>query len=362
MLNTLVFHKLYWMPVSRPLSVSEAKRTAYLVGLSLAVPCLLTIWAFRTEDPFTRYLYPLFAVLCAAWALRLWKENPFEAIEQEVTIGAGLFFCSKFLYDLYLLHTDPNHWRDLEGTVWGLAYVMVLVYMVVSPRLGLGIGLGMVGFTAVASLTKIGFDLAQGTLSPDSLYLLRNEIHLLLMAVLLYIISTIKDRLALMHRQVQEMHLLARTDPLTGLPNRLALSERLEAALEQPFGTYVALLDVDHFKRVNDQFGHSQGDKVLQEVAHRLRSRMRRKDDLLGRWGGEEFLIVMQGDSQLDIVQAVERLREEIAIWPFERVGAVSASFGVAEGIEGDSLTTILERADKALYRAKRSGRNRVEI
>ncbi len=350
------------MLVPRLFSVSEVKRTAYLGGLILAVPCLLAIWGFRLEDPFIRYLYPLFAILCASWALRLWKLTQLEIIEKEVTLAAGLLFGSKFLYDLFFFPQLSTHLNDLESTVWGLAYVMVLVYMLLSPRRGLWVSLGIVGFSFFAASFKIGLGLAKGLLIPETAMLMRNEIHLLMMAGLLYVISTVKDRLAIMNRQVQEMQVLARTDPLTGLPNRLALSERLEAALDEPDGTYVALLDVDHFKRINDQYGHAQGDMVLREVGQRLRSRMRRKDDLLGRWGGEEFLLVMEGESQEDIIQAVDRLREEIALWPFERVGAVSASFGIAEGVVGDSLATLLERADQALYRAKRSGRNRVEM
>ena len=121
------------------------------------------------------------------------------------------------------------------------------------------------------------------------------------------------------------------------------------------------LLDLDHFKQINDRYGHATGDEVLQEVGRRLRASLR-KSDVLGRWGGEEFLIVMRGESQQDVLQALERLREDIAFWPFETVGAVSASFGVAEGHVGDSVNSLLERADRALYQAKRLGRNRVEI
>lgn len=157
------------------------------------------------------------------------------------------------------------------------------------------------------------------------------------------------------------MHALARTDPLTGLPNRLALSEKLEEASHRIHGLYVVLLDIDRFKQINDRFGHISGDEVLKEVGRRLRASMR-KHDALGRWGGEEFMIIMRGENQQDVLAAVERLREDIAFWPFEKVGTVSASFGVAEGHMGDGIHALVERADRALYEAKRLGRNRVEV
>jgi diguanylate cyclase (GGDEF)-like protein len=217
------------------------------------------------------------------------------------------------------------------------------------------------GFTLLVGLARFLPDLPQGTLRAEWIDFLRSEIRLAAMLGLLYILATVKDRLLVANQQAERMEVLARTDVLTGLPNRLALSEHLEEAISSPHDLYVVLMDIDHFKNINDQYGHAVGDRVLQEVAKRLRERMR-KNDVLGRWGGEELLVLMRGDNTEDIVQAVERLREEIALWPFVSVGMVSASFGIAQGIEGDNPHTLLNRADMALYRAKHSGRNRVEI
>ena len=119
------------------------------------------------------------------------------------------------------------------------------------------------------------------------------------------------------------------------------------------------MFDLDNFKEVNDTYGHDAGDTVLKEVARIVRGLVR-SPDLLGRWGGEEFLIVAP---QTDSAQArglAERLQQAIAAHPFERVGSITASFGVAEYRPPESADTWLKRADEALYSAKQDGRNQV--
>ena len=345
----------------RPGSVGETKRIAYLGGMVLAIPSFLLVGWLHFQDPFVRYFYPLFIAVCVAWTWRLWRGARVEPIEREVIVGVGAFFGLKFAYSFLLVPNLEAQWDEVESSYWALAYVMVLVYITFSPRRGLLMGVAIVGATLAVGLLGLGADVARGQSQPEFLAFLRSEIRLLAMAGLLYILAAAKDRLVQMNLQVQEMHILARTDPLTGLPNRLALSEHLEAQVHQIQDLYVVILDLDHFKQINDQHGHPMGDEVLKEVGQRLRTSLR-KSDVLGRWGGEEFLIVMRGENQQDVLQALERLREDIAFWPFETVGAVSASFGVAEGHVGDSANNLLERADRALYQAKRLGRNRVEI
>jgi len=242
-----------------------------------------------------------------------------------------------------------------------MAFVMILIYIAFDARRGLVYSLTLSVVILILGLLRLGGELVLGRHQSEFLAFVHSEVRLLAMAGLLYALAVVKDQLADAHQRVEQMHSLARTDPLTGLPNRLALSELLEEAVRSIHGLYVVLLDIDRFKQINDRFGHIVGDEVLKEVGRRLRTSMR-KHDTLGRWGGEEFLIIMRADNQYDALAAVERLREDICFWPFENVGTVSASFGVAEGHIGDNGHTLVERADKALYQAKRLGRNRVEI
>jgi diguanylate cyclase (GGDEF)-like protein len=298
--------------------------------------------------------------MCAGWAWRLYRLANLARIEREAIATTTVFFTLKFAYYLFWGSLEHN-WVEIESTYWVMAFVMVLAYIVLDARMGLVYSLVLAAVTLALGLLRLGGEVALGEHRAEFLAFMRAQMRLFAMAGLLYALATVKDQLAHAHQQVEQMHTLARTDPLTGLPNRLALSEHLEEQSHQPHGLYVVLLDLDHFKQINDRYGHTVGDGVLKEVGRRLRSSLR-KGDMLGRWGGEEFMMVMRGDSQHDILAAVERLREDIAFWPFDGVGAVSASFGIAEGHMGDSIHSLLDRADKALYQAKHLGRNRVEL
>ncbi len=165
---------------------------------------------------------------------------------------------------------------------------------------------------------------------------------------------------------------LARTDALTGLLNRAAWHEEagtLHRLVQRQAGALtLVMLDLDHFKRINDSHGHAAGDAVLREVGRLLRSELR-TTDRVGRIGGEEFAIAMPFTTAQAAASRIERLRERIAAQPVahgtqggQRI-AVTVSGGVAPWREGDrTLEAALRRADAALYRAKASGRNRVLV
>jgi diguanylate cyclase (GGDEF)-like protein len=171
---------------------------------------------------------------------------------------------------------------------------------------------------------------------------------------------------ALLYCQVQ---LLASTDPLTGLHNRRTFfelsAERFAAAVRGDAPTAAIMLDIDHFKRVNDTHGHAVGDDVIKEVAARLRGVLRR-DDLLGRYGGEEFVLLLPGTSAADAAYLAERLRHTVADTPIAtRTGPlqVTVSVGATQLQAADSIVEdALARADEALYRAKQGGRNQVVV
>lgn len=155
-------------------------------------------------------------------------------------------------------------------------------------------------------------------------------------------------------------------DPLTGLLTRAALDEHMPGLLqrcqERSWPVSAVLMDLDHFKQINDTRGHTVGDTVLQRCGEIVSATIR-ADDLGVRFGGEEFLIIFPGARRLHARLLAERIREAVGAEPFPQVGAmqVTASFGVAEKGRLESVTEWLERADQALYRAKDRGRNRSE-
>ena len=181
-------------------------------------------------------------------------------------------------------------------------------------------------------------------------------------------------RIVELHRQLAAKNLLleelARTDPLTGLPNRRAIEDwatrQLSGAARYGFSFLVVLADLDHFKSVNDTHGHDAGDRVLKKFAEILKANSRRSD-ICGRIGGEEFLFILTHTTQENARIVIERIRAELEATKFDFDGGiltVTASFGLAgfEGTQTADFNRLVAQADVALYAAKRTGRNRIEI
>ncbi|AJO75826.1 GGDEF domain-containing protein [Pseudomonas sp. MRSN 12121] len=188
-------------------------------------------------------------------------------------------------------------------------------------------------------------------------------------------LQSLAERVSSMEQEAQgyrehleEQRQKALIDPLTGLPNRAAWGERLEqevAQWQQHGNTLLlAMLDLDHFKAINDNYGHLAGDKVLKIIASVLRKRLR-GSDFIARFGGEEFVLMMPNTSWPVGARLAETLRAAIEACPFhfkgERV-TITMSIGMSAFKPGDHSDLVLKRADQALYRAKNSGRNRVEL
>lgn len=161
-----------------------------------------------------------------------------------------------------------------------------------------------------------------------------------------------------------ELEILAVTDKLTGLANRRKLDQVLDEELMRArrYGVElsVAIMDIDFFKRINDDHGHAAGDLVLEALARILRQSTR-DVDLVARMGGEEFVVVCRHTSLENCRLVAEKIRVAIEAHGFSGIGPVTASFGVAAFEEDDSIASLLGRADAAAYRAKARGRNRVE-
>jgi len=156
---------------------------------------------------------------------------------------------------------------------------------------------------------------------------------------------------------------IARLDPLTGAYNRRYLTVKLQeevdraARTKRPFS--LVMLDIDHFKQINDRFGHHAGDTALKALVEMIKKRIR-KIDAVARWGGEEFLILLPETSGANAAALAEELCGTLYREDIPEVGQMTASFGVAAYREGDSIDSLVNRADDQMYRAKRNGRNRV--
>ena len=179
-------------------------------------------------------------------------------------------------------------------------------------------------------------------------------------------INTLQQQTSVYKKKLAEQAIQSRTDPLTRLPNRQAYNERLEAAFikfkENGDLLAVAVVDIDHFKSINDRFGHAAGDKTLQVVSKFLKQSLS-ENDFIARWGGEEFVMLLPQAQMADIDKKLNEVRTKLAAMPFkfkqEKV-KITASFGATCFNDNDTTETVFERADEYLYKAKRNGRNLV--
>jgi two-component system, cell cycle response regulator len=174
----------------------------------------------------------------------------------------------------------------------------------------------------------------------------------------------LQDRL---HSTLEDLSRQAMTDFLTMAPNRRAILENLKIemarAMRENTSLWISILDIDHFKGVNDQFGHLAGDTVIKECVGRIQ-RVIRPYDFMGRWGGDEFMIIIPMTSAVSPPAVFERIRTAIADEEFRAEGTtmrITVSQGVAVLDRNDTMDDLIRKADEALYRVKKSGRNRTE-
>ena len=165
-------------------------------------------------------------------------------------------------------------------------------------------------------------------------------------------------------RLVEELENISITDPLTSIYNRRKFNELLAMEIERSKRYQntlsIIMCDIDHFKKINDTFGHDVGDKAIRKFSKQIRENIR-EIDMLARWGGEEFMILMPNVSVENAHSIAEKLRMIIEKTAIETAGSFTASFGVTDLMLDDTAETFIKRVDQALYKAKHGGRNKVE-
>jgi diguanylate cyclase (GGDEF)-like protein len=229
------------------------------------------------------------------------------------------------------------------GTYW--TYVILLAYYLVLPRRWAAV----LSTSLIAVMGPFAWNEFGGEIGS------RYTVTLTLVSLFAYVtVGLVDDR---ERRLIEQMVI----DPLTGVLNRSTLSLRLDSAAAQALPASLLALDVDHFKSINDRFGHETGDQVLSGLASVMASNVR-DGTAIFRLGGEEFVLLLER-TDASLAEAVgERLITSIAAHQFVVGHTVTASIGVAEITPGESVQSWLRRADRALYRAKDAGRNTLAV
>lgn len=363
MIFTFVFLALWWNDrAQRPVLAFAACFGLLAIGVSINIWLLQ---AMNSSLGFVAYhVVSMGAMLSLLWGI---------AKRAEVKVPIGFFTATIvpvcFLIWLSIELGQKDAMRLVQNTHSAAAFVLIAMSLFYGTRRNLADTalMWVIVTLSVFSFVKpsLTFLVLSGPMERETAMAVLSAFHILFLATLLTLIalcliaSIITDRL-------EETKEVAAQDALTGLPTRgafeLLARQMLARAASERILVSLIVGDIDHFKRINDTFGHTVGDRVITRFGEVIGERIR-PGDVAGRIGGEEFCIVAWNCSEKGAFALAERLRagfERIEHSDLPHWEKVSASFGVAEVRPGSDYTQTFKRADEALYRAKRGGRNRV--
>jgi diguanylate cyclase (GGDEF)-like protein len=337
---------------------------AYLIGIAIGVPSIIGIWLTqRADDDVVGVTYPVLAVylLGAGWVLR-YRPHLTRAVERTTFAAVSLLWLLRLGFELH--RGDPvAGWQQVTPwTFITLPLLALLGYVVHDTAAALRRTVLLPLVSSVLSLSAL---VPAATATGDwsaVIELVRYEVYLMVTMVFVHALALHKDEAARIQLEAERLRLIAHHDSLTGLPNRRYLEEVLERNVAsadragRPLS--VLLFDLDRFKEVNDTHGHAAGDLVLRDVARSVAAHTRPLD-AVGRWGGEEFLVVLPDTDREAAVAVAERMRAAVAEGTAAAGVPVTASFGVAQYRSGAAADRVAE-ADQLLYAAKSSGRDAV--
>lgn len=354
-------------------SLRALKRRIYLWALAVGLLAILTGWVFKTyagtATPYDRVIFPILTALCLGVLIVLWR-TPVALVWIELALftGTALSLLGRLIEILVTPETplDPDHLAAFSDLLYWFPLVYVLAFLMFESRRRLLVG--CLAFFAASLILGLAHGVEEWQSKGDmaDLYLLgRFYLANAAYIVLLMVSVRLNEQYVRLHTLAETMTHLAHTDTLIRIANRreldAAIAREVNRATRHCLPLSLIMFDLDHFKQVNDKYGHDAGDTVLKETARVVRGHLRGAD-LLGRWGGEEFLIIAPNTDSAQARELAERLRQAIAICPLEYVGNITASFGVAEYCPQESPEAWLKHADEALYAAKQGGRNRVAV
>jgi diguanylate cyclase (GGDEF)-like protein len=348
--------------------LEDNKRRVYLASLVVGLPPIPLLWATaRPGELFLRLGLPVLAAFCLWCMWALWSRRvPLWKLERVVFAAVSTFVLGQLAFRIFAGTGWNMDQASLTETTYPmLAILCIIAQLIFDTRTALRLSLGLFGAaTALVGAGALVEESGHHITLDQTAWIAQQSAFLAAVIALVYATSYVKSQLARQRTLAEAMHRLAHTDPLTGVSNRrslyAALRREMEAARRYGRPLSVILFDLDHFKLLNDTYGHNQGDAALRRVANTARAALRASDHL-GRWGGEEFIVLAPETDLQQAAHLAERLREAIALDRPPGLPPLTASFGIASCRPEDSPEDLLRRADDGLYRAKAGGRNRAE-
>lgn len=343
----------------------DRHRPILLVATIAACLVLGVVSAFGDLSVYEKVAYPLVAVFLLGVIVALMRGSPGpRSLLHAIFWVGGATWVGLLAFRLFApLDALPAGQRLSPDLFLVFVALSVIVFVVFPTR-------EAVRVSAVLFATTVAIGAAWAlqvvTTGGDSIHVGRFALYQGLYAsivAMLVILARSKDEHAKTMLDAQRFRELAYADPVTGLPNRRKLDERIEqaVAMAERYGTPLAvvLADLDRFKAVNDTHGHDLGDRVLQRFGEVVQGELRASDDF-GRWGGEEFVILAPHTDGDEAAALAERIRARVEEHLFPADVRITSSFGVATHDEAASVRDLIRRADERLYAAKEAGRNRV--
>jgi diguanylate cyclase (GGDEF)-like protein len=342
------------------------KRRIYVAALAVATPIVPVIgWVQRGHEDGAVVVYGVMTLtLAVTLAGLLARRLSLVAAERTVLVVVVASILTRLARAVFVLDLAPDEVRRLVTETVGptLVTVVLILYLAMDTRRGLRWALALwATFTAMLAPVIV----AAATSDPTAaIALVRQALVVGAVVALASGLAALKAQLAEESARARALGQLASTDPLTGIHNRrgveAVLREQLARLARYGGDLVVGLVDLDRFKDLNDQHGHAAGDEALVAVVTALRAGLR-VTDALGRWGGDELLVVAPATPLAEAQRSAERWRDRIAALELPAgPGHLTCSIGVVRAAPGDTVETLLARADRALYRAKRAGGDQI--
>jgi diguanylate cyclase len=349
---------------------SLRKRRIYLVLLLLGALGAAISFAQNALSPYgtpsiAGAAVAIFGACLALAGLTRWRRIDTDRLERILIAAATLVLAGAIAFGLYATPDGGPQAQNVAAMMLWVPLLFVFCAIAFDGATSLRYSLAIYVLLVALTLPH-AFATMSGTGLVDGLhFLLQAYLAYAVTIVALYFFSDIEQRAFTMEETARTMRRLANTDALTALANRRQCEEQLASELRRAerysrvFS--VLMIDIDGFKELNDRFGHLAGDDVLVDMARRI-ERMVRASDLIARWGGEEFLLLAPETGLEDARRLAEMTRHHIDTNVLAERHHVTISVGVASYRGGDTVQSVVARADAALYLAKRGGRNQVKV